>query len=157
MKATQTEIKEILTILAETPKRFELASKYLTEAQLQSQPDQSGWSVNEILWHLRSCVDVWGEDIDDMLVQDKPKLRYLSPRTWMRKTNYAELAFGDSLLIFIEQREAFLKQLKALEFDDWSREAVVKDRIHTVFTHTRRMALHEQGHWDQIEELMNKS
>lgn len=157
MKATQTEIKEILKILSETPKRFAVASKHRAKAQHQNQPDQSGWSVNEILWHLRSCVDVWGKDIDEMLIQDTPKLRYLSPRTWMRKTNYAELAFGDSLSIFVEQREAFLKQLKALEFDDWSRGAVIKDRIHTVFTHTRRMALHEQGHWDQIEELINKS
>lgn len=157
MEATQNQIEEILEILAETPERFALASKQLTEAQLQIQLDPNAWSVNEILAHLRACVDVWGKDIDDMLAQDTPKLRYLSPRTWMRKTNYAELAFGVSFPIFAEQRKAFLEKLNALDFDNWTRDAVIKDRIHTVFTHTRRMALHEQGHWEQIEELLKNN
>ena len=157
MEVTQNQIKEILEILAETPKRFALASKHLTKNQLQTKPDPNTWSANDILAHLRACADVWGKDIDDMLEIETPKLRYLSPRTWMRKTNYPELAFGASFPIYMEQRTAFLLKLKAIKFEDWLRDAIIKDRSHSVFTHTRRMALHEEGHWGQIQDLFKNN
>ena len=40
-----------------------------------------------------------------MITQDHPTLRYVSPRTWIRKTGYPELEFYQSLQFFSRQRE----------------------------------------------------
>ena len=89
-----------------------------------------------------------------MLTQDCPTQPHLSPRTWIRKTDYLKLAFRDSLQAYSAQRKALLSTLNSLALDDWSRPATIKGRRHTVFTQARRMALHEAVHCDQIEALL---
>ena len=156
MKISLEAIEIILEQLAETPKRFLAASNAIPLEQLQNRPEPETWSVNKILAHLRACVDVWGEQIEAMLTQDKPVLRYLSPHTWIRKTDYPEQEFQSSLQIFIAQRQALLNTLTNLSFDDWQRDALIKERNHTVFSHTQRMALHEQGHCEQLDALLQE-
>jgi hypothetical protein len=153
MEITQTGIKNVLRLLAEMPERITAVSQTLTPSQLQTKPDPESWSLNEILAHLRACVDVWGKDIDTMLSQDTPTLRYLSPRTYMRKTNYATLEFGPSFQIFCQQRAELLEKLHDLTFEAWARDGTIKGRQHTIFSQARRMALHEAGHCEQIESL----
>ena len=154
MKATTDEIKHVLHLLAETSHRFSAIGENLNNAQLQHKPDAKSWSANEILAHLRACADVWGDMIEAMLTQDKPTLRHLSPRTYIRKTDYAQQNFHDSLSAFGEQRSHLLDKLSKLELADWSRAAMIKERQHIVFTQARRMALHEVTHCEQIEALV---
>ena len=116
------------------------------------------WSANEILVHLRCCADVWGESIVRILKQDNPTFRYVSPRAWMRKTDYLELEFHASFLAFRTQREDLLKILRTLRGEDWSRRANVKAaskvREETVLSYAQRLADHECGHCEQIERVL---
>lgn len=153
MKATSTEIEEVLQLLTETPQRITVVAEALGDDRLQLKPDEKSWSANDILAHLRACADVWGETIAAMLQDDEPVLKYLSPRTYLEKTDYPELPFQESFLVFADQRRLMLQALHALEFEDWSRGAMIKDRRHTVFSQARRMALHEATHCEQIESL----
>ena len=59
MEVTSTEIEQALKSLAETPHRLAPASSGLENAQLQTKPDETSWSANDILAHLRACADVW--------------------------------------------------------------------------------------------------
>jgi hypothetical protein len=115
--------------------------------------------VNDILAHLRSCADVWGKSIMTMIAEDNPTLRYVSPRTWIRKTDYPEQEFRISLQAFAKQRHQLLMSLKALAIEDWSRMAtftgITKGREQTIFSYARRMAEHETQHVDQIESILN--
>lgn len=154
MAATSTEITDVLESLAETPRRIEAVVKGLQDDRLQAKPDEKSWSANDILAHLRACADVWGKSIDDMLEQDYPTLRHVSPRTYMRKTDYAQRAFHESFQAFADQRAALLRRLENLDVDDWSRGAVIKDREYTVLSQARRMAQHEDVHCEQIEAVM---
>jgi hypothetical protein len=43
-----------------------------------------------------------------------------------------------------------------LDFADWSRDAEIKDRPHTVFNQARRLAMHEAAHCEQIEMMGTK-
>jgi len=153
MKATMAEIEEALQRLTETPGRIATATEAMTAGQLQHRPDAKTWSANDILAHLRACADVWGETIESMLQEDEPTLRHISPRTYMRKTDYPQLLFEESFQAFVKQRDDLLQTLIGLEFADWSRGALIKDRRHTVFTQARRMALHEATHNEQLEAL----
>lgn len=155
LTATEAEIELVLRLLSETPGRIAAATEGLDGDQLQRRPDAKTWSANDNLAHLRACADVWGETIAAMMREDEPALEHIHPRAWMKKTDYPKLPFRDSFRDFVDQRRALLQALNDLDFADWSRGAVIKDRRHTIFSQARRMALHEVIHCEQIEELVD--
>ncbi len=154
MKATLPEIEQYLHLLEETPRRLEKITKSFDEARLQHRTKKENWSVNDILAHLRACADVWGDSIEAMLAEEHPTVPYRHPRQWVKKTDYPELPFHESLKAFTAQRKKLLKALKGLPLEDWSRAAKIQGREHTVFTQVRRMAMHENIHCEQIESLL---
>ncbi|MGC1378391.1 MAG: DinB family protein [Anaerolineales bacterium] len=160
-RQAQQPIETILEILTATPQRITSASAGLETARLHFRSDEKTWSANDILAHLCACADVWGKSMAAMLTQDHPTLRYVLPRTWIKKTNYPELEFRASLLAFTAQRDDLLKSLKALTIQDWSRgatfTATTLGREHTVSSYARRMALHESDHCEQIEVLLKET
>lgn len=85
MDVTSTEIANLLKLLAATPRRLAAVSRSLNNARLRSRPDDLTWSANDILAHLRACADVWGKSILAMIAYNHPTLRYVSPRTWIKK------------------------------------------------------------------------
>jgi hypothetical protein len=85
-------------------------------------------------------------------------LRYISPRSWIRKTDYLELEFRGSLKAFTDQRRELLRALKGLAIKDWSRSATftakTKGREQTIFSYACQIAEHENKHCDQIEAVL---
>ena len=154
MQITTVHIENTLHLLAQTPQRLTAAGNVLDTAQLQYRPNKKVWSANDILAHLRSCADVWGDTIEAMLAQENPTLHHLSPRTYLRKTDYPQLNFHRSLQAFSSQRALLLAKLHQLETADWSRSAIIKERQHTVFSQARRMAHHEVTHCEQVDTLV---
>jgi hypothetical protein len=96
-----------------------------------------------------------------MITRDQPKLRYISPRGWIRKTDYLELDFQGSLKAFTDQRRELLKGLKDLAMNDWLRSATftgtTRGREQTVFSYACRMAEHENQHCGQIEAVLKSA
>ena len=154
MNITPNEIEKYLSLLYDTSRRLTKATQGFDDLRLQYKIDKKAWSVNDILAHLRSCADVWGGSIEAMLAEDRPTLPYRHPRQWIKKTNYPDLLFQESFQAFQMQRKNLLNVLNNLSFEDWSRAAIINQREHTVFSQTRRMALHEDVHCQQIEELL---
>jgi hypothetical protein len=157
MKFTPGEIEKYLDLLEEMPRSIARTIGNTDDARLQYKSDRQSWSANDILAHLRSCADVWGESIEAMLAEDTPTLPDIHPRQWIKETNYLELPFHESLQAFIKQRERLLITLKKSSFEDWSRAATIAGRKHTVFTQARRMAKHEKEHCEQIESLLQRA
>ena len=104
MPSRSLTIEQVLTLLAETPPRIAALTAGLAPAQLYTPPNHDGWSVNDVLAHLRACADVWGNCIVAMIAEDTPTLRAVNPRTWIKKTDYLELEFRPSLRSFATQR-----------------------------------------------------
>lgn len=161
MKVSPAETESVLRLLAATPRRIASLSREVEIGKLHFRPLSDSWSANDILAHLRACADVWGKSILDMITRDHPKLRYISPRTWIRKTDYLELEFQGSLKAFTDQRRDLLKALKGLAIKDWSRSATftatTKGREQTVFSYACRIAEHENKHCDQIEAVLKSA
>ncbi len=155
---TPEDITATMRLLAETPRRLAAASQGLSPERLHARPDAETWSANDILAHLRACADVWGGGIRTMLTAAHPSLRYLSPRTYIRKTKYPAMLFEPSLKAYASQRLELLGALQPLPFASWLRGATIltgaKNKEETVFSYARRLALHEQGHCEQFEALL---
>jgi hypothetical protein len=152
-------VEQVLTLLAEAPPRIAALTAGLAPAQLHTPPNPDEWSANDVLAHLRSCADVWGNYIAVMLAQDRPTIRAVSPRTWIRKTNYLEQEFQPSLHAFTIQRTELLALLEPLAPEDWLRAATLtgagKALGQTVLSYARGMADHERPHLKQIASIVN--
>jgi hypothetical protein len=148
----------VLSLLAGTPPRIATLTAGQAPAALQTSPSHDGWSANEVLAHLRACADVWGACIGTMLAEERPALRAVSPRTWIRRTDYREWEFEPSLRAFAAQRAELLTVLERLPHDGWSRVATVtgagKALERSLLSYAEQLARHEQPHITQVERLM---
>ena len=152
-------IEQILTMLAEAPPRLAALTAGLAPAQLHINPSQGEWSANDVLAHMRSCADMWGNCIARIIAEDTPTIRAVNPRTWIKSTDYLEQEFRPSLHAFTTQRAELLALLESLPHEDWSRAATVtvagKPLVRTVFFYAQWLARHERPHVKQIEEIAN--
>jgi hypothetical protein len=102
---------------------------------------------------------MWGKYIVEILSEDKPTFKAVSPRTWIKKTNYRQQEFHPSLQAFADQRVDLLEVLKALAPEDWYRTATVtgagRPRERTVYTYAQWLANHERSHFMQVEHIVN--
>jgi hypothetical protein len=150
--------EQVLTLLAATPRRLAELTADLTPADLRTRPSAEEWSAVEILAHLRASADVWNGCIMTMLAEDRPTLRAVSPRTWIKRTDYHELEFQASLVAFAAQRAELLAVLEPLPPEGWARVATVtgagKVLEWTVLSYAQRLARHEQPHITQIARLV---
>lgn len=154
------DIGDLLRRLADTPGRIEALSRGLDDQRPRRRPNESAWSANEILAHLRACADVWGGSIQSMIECDHPTSRYVSPRTWIRKTTYTSRPFSESLRAFTAQRDNLMRALNGLEPADWARGATFtgtsRGREQTILSCARRIVAHEQGHCEQIQAAVKE-
>jgi hypothetical protein len=126
---------------------------------LHAAPNPDEWSANAVLAHLRACADVWGNCIVAIIDQDRPTLRAVNPRTWIKKTDYLEQEFQPSLHAFAVQRTDLLAVLEPLAHEGWSHAATVtgagKVLERTVLFYARWLAGHERPHLKQIKRIVN--
>jgi hypothetical protein len=151
--------EQVLTLLAEAPPRIDTLTAGLTPAQLRATPNPGEWSANEVLAHLRACADMWGNCMRLIIAEDRPTLRAVNPRTWIKKTDYLEQEFQPSLHSFAKQRTDLLKVLEPLAPEDWSRMATVtgagKVLERTVLFYADWLAGHERPHIKQIKRIVD--
>jgi hypothetical protein len=156
---TPLTIEQVLSALAATPPRLADLTQGLAPGQLLAPPEPGEWSARDVLAHLRACADMWGKYIAMILNQDRPVIKAVSPRTWIRQTDYGEQEFQPSLRAFAAQRTGLLAVLEPLGPDAWSRMAIVtgagKPRERSVYTYAQWLANHEKVHIRQVERIVN--
>jgi DinB superfamily len=157
MPRSSLPIEQLLIALAETPERIAESTDRLTQAQLHTTPGLGEWSANEVLAHLRSCADVWGDCIAKIITEHRPTIRAVNPRTWIKSTDYPKQKFRSSLQAFAKQRSELLTILEPLAQKDWSRQATVVGAgaalERTVEFYAQWLAQHERPHVKQIKRI----
>ncbi|HXC78328.1 MAG TPA: DinB family protein [Candidatus Acidoferrum sp.] len=152
-------IDQVLTVLAENARRLVATTSGKAPAQLHTRPAIDGWSANDVLAHMRSCADVWGGCIEAIIAEDRPTLRAVNPRTWIKGTNYPELQFSESLRAFASQRAELLAVLNQLPPKGWSRAATVTGAgsvlVRSAHFYGQWLARHERTHVRQIDRIVN--
>jgi hypothetical protein len=93
-----------------------------------------------------------------IIAEDRPTWQAVSPRTWIKQTDYPELDFRFSLHAFTTQRANLLSALSLLPIDSWERSAQVstvgKVLKPTVQSYTQRLVVHERSHMRQIKRMV---
>ena len=152
---------EILALLTAMPAQIARLAKGCDDAQLHRQPAPDAWSARDVVAHLRACADVWGRSLERMLDEDHPTMRYVSPRGWIRRTDFLERSFAESVRLFSEARKRLVGRLGAIAPEAWHRGATFTGttlgRAATVLTYASRIARHEQGHLLQIQRTLEGS
>lgn len=150
-------VAEVLVLLTETPRKIEALTVDLTPEQLRNPPEPGEWSAVEVLAHLRSCADVWGNCIATLLAEDRPTIKAINPTTWVNRTDYPTLAFTPSFKAYLAQRAELLMVLGKLPPTAWKRTATItgagKALERDVFFYARWLANHERTHLKQLTNL----
>lgn len=158
MSGKSLTVDQILSLLREGPPRIAAHTAGLSMAQLHDAPGPDEWSLNEVLAHLRSCADVWGGCITTIIAEDRPAIRAVNPRTWIKDTDYLEQQFKPSLEAFTAQRADLLAVLEGLAADAWDRSATVsvagKPLERTVLFYAEWLATHERSHVKSIGRVV---
>lgn len=159
MGANESEIQAVLALLSETPTQIARIARGRSDPQLHRKPAADAWSAQEIVAHLRACAEIWGRSIGRMLTEDRPTIRYVSPRSWIKKTDYLQQSFRENLQAFTRQRAVLLGTLGPLGVSDWWRgatfTATTLGREATVLSYATRIADHEVRHLDQIRRTLS--
>jgi len=150
--------QQVLTLLAETPIRIGALTASLAPADLKTSPKVDEWTAHQVLAHLRACADVWGDAIATIVAEDEPTLRAVSPRTWIKQTDYLQQEFQSLLEVFAAQRSHLVALLEPLPPEGWSRTATVlgagRALQWTVLHYAQRLVDHERAHIRQIEHIV---
>jgi hypothetical protein len=149
---------EIVDILRTSTDRLRLMTGGLSDAQTDETTAESAWSIRYILAHLRAADDVLGDQMMRIVAEDRPSWRRLSPRTYMRRTDYPSWPVPRALAALGEHRQRLLDVLEPLPHEAWQRTALVTDHPGKVIDHTLRyygdwLAGHEREHLAQIESM----
>ena len=152
-------VDEIMAILPETPRRIAALTEGLTPTQLHAAPEPDAWSASDVLAHLRASHDVLGGSILRILAEDGPAWKRLSPRAWIRKTDYLHWEFEPAFEAFRKQRADLLAVLEPLPHERWKRIAMVTETTGEIGPRSARfygdwMAGHERVHLVQIAEIV---
>jgi hypothetical protein len=156
-EVTEAGISEYLALAAATPRRIAASTAGHDNNRLSQPPAPGEWSVVEIFNHLRACEEVWMHSVHAMLAHENPNLQEIHPRQWIKTANpYTAQSFASSLQVFTLRRQALLITLEALSMAEWARECRIERKTHTIFSHVRRMVLHENTHCDEIDAILMK-
>lgn len=150
-----TVVAGYLGALREAPDRIAASVALADEATFYRRTTDEPWSVNDILAHLRAAADVRVRFVDAMATGDHATLRYESPRSELRRTDYPDRPFAENLAAFRLQRAAFVERLTCLPAEGWSRGSQVRDRPETVESYVRALTEHEAAHLEQIATLVD--
>ena len=150
--------EQSLSWLAEAPQRIAELTADVTPAQLRTRPNPDEWSANDVLAHLRSCADTWGNTILRMIDEDRPAVRAMAPDRWLKQTDYRELEFEPSFREFVAQRAKLLAALEALPPEGWLRTGTLtgagKPLPRVVNLEASELARHDRQHVKQIAQIV---
>jgi hypothetical protein len=159
MASRDLTVDEIMAILPETPRRIAALTEGMTTVLLRSSPEPGAWSVNDVLAHLRACHDVLGGNVLRILAEERPAWKGMSPRAWIRKTDYPDWEFAPAFEEFKRQRAELLEVLEPLPAGAWSRTATVTGMLGEAHEYSARyygswLAAHERAHWKHIGQIV---
>ena len=152
------DVDRTMEILRTTVPRLEELTRGASHRQLTAVPDY-GWSVNDLLAHLRACHDVLGGNMMRIIREDHPAWK--GAPGWKNQEEYVTWTFAPALAAFRAQRGELLEVLEPLAPEAWERTATVQVPPNKVYEYSVLyygdwMARHERTHLKHIAGILRE-
>ena len=140
--------------LRATPGEVAALIEGLTEDALTRQPADGGWSIRQVLSHMRDAQEVLRARVDVILDEDDPELGSLAVFEWAASEEGRPSSTHEIFDDYRASREETLTRLDAIPLEDWWR-AASHEEFGPVFLHQQvsYFAVHECTHLPQIDAL----
>jgi hypothetical protein len=110
-----------------------------------------GWSVVEVVCHLRDAEERAAERMRSIRDDDEPHIAAYDQDAWAIERGYAGDDLGAALAAFSRHRAGHVAALRALPADAWARTGTHDERGRiTIENHTIHVATHDVQHLAQI-------
>jgi len=144
--------KDLLDALRATPTVLEALLRDCTQEQAQrARGGDEGWSVVEVICHLRDAEERALERMRAMRDQVDPFLPGYDQEQWAQERNYAAAQLSVALAAVVRVRSQHVAELAALASEDWERTGrhAELERI-TIASHTLHIVSHDLVHAAQL-------
>lgn len=133
----------------------------VTQAQARAVRDgDDGWSVLEILCHLRDYQAIFAERMRRILEEDRPTFRLYDERARLAmviENAYADQDLRDVLDDYLAARRGIIERLAPLTADQWLREGkFADDDIVDLTMPVVHTLLHDADHTEQIARILKQ-
>ncbi len=149
--------KDLLDALKATPETLSALLQGIGQSKAASaRGGDEGWSVVEVVCHLRDAEEISLERLQAMRDQDNPLIYGYDQEALARNRNYRSADLRAALAAFISFRNQYLSALAALKPEEWQRPGQHNEfgRI-TILEHTVHHASHDAIHCAQIARQLN--
>jgi DinB superfamily len=156
---TDSNIKEVLRLLSETPVQLERLSEGLADPQLRAPLGRGERSFVEVLAHLSNSEARSSETIYLALLVNEPLVVNVHPeRQWGKLLHFDRMPFDELLAYFKFRRTVLMSVLDPLSDKRWARSVrgKGKQRKESVYWRARAMALHELEHLSDLEDKVSR-
>ena len=147
-----------LASFVRTPALLQAILKDVTQEEAMAATDgPDGWSVIEIVCHLRDFDGYFRGRCEMMLNEDNPRLPAYDHEAIAVERNYKGEKLGDALTAFLESRRSYVAFLSGLTEEQLDRPGVHPESGPiTVLDQSLRAVLHDIDHTEQIARALGK-
>jgi uncharacterized damage-inducible protein DinB len=148
--------QDLLAILQAGPALLTGLLQDCTQEQAQSARDgEEGWSILEIVCHLRDAEERGLERLRLMRDQDDPLLEAYDQESWVEERRYADDDLQEALAAFLAFRSDYVSDLTALPPEAWARTGRHEEiGSIDILSHTLHHASHDAIHAAQIARTL---
>ena len=114
-----------------------------------------GWSITEIVCHLRDFDEIFYQRAQMMLAQNHPQLPAYDHEAMAIERNYQAETLDDAFAALRESRARFVDFFKSLTLEQWARGGVHPERDSFSMTDAAmQVPLHDLDHLEQITRVL---
>lgn len=143
--------KDLLEALASTPTVLETLLRQVQGGPETLESKDEGWSVIEILCHLRDAEQRALERVRKMRTEQEPFIAAYDPEQLAEERAYKSASLQQALADFKDFRQQHLAELARLNLSDWERTGHHEELGEiTISGHTLHMVSHDLSHAAQL-------
>ena len=144
--------RELIETLAATPETLAGLLRGVDEAQARSaKGGDEGWSVIEVICHLRDAEEIGLARMKAMRDQDNPQIIGFDQDELAREKKYAQDNLASALADFTHMRAEYVAELAALTPEQWQRPGHHNEIGDiNILAHTAHRTYHDAIHCAQI-------
>lgn len=144
--------RELIEMLAATPETLTGLLRGVDDAQARAAVGgDEGWSVVEVICHLRDAEEIGLQRMKAMRDQDNPLIVGFNQDALAREKKYAEDSLANAFTAFARTRAEYVAELKKLTPEQWERPGhhnEIGDL--NIVAHTAHRTFHDAIHCAQI-------